>query len=221
MNFPADLFPHDWYVAAWVPFVAALAWSARTAEWRRLGDSAQLHVWLGTIVALVVLWSMKAGVRPGLEFHLLGATAFVLMFGRQLAVVGLSIVLAAVTANGSAAWGAYALNALVMVLVPVLTAHGIFRLVERRLPNHFFVYVFVSAFFGAALSVAATGAFSTLLMAGLRIYAADYLLSQYLPLYMLLGFSEATLTGMCMTILVVYRPAWVGTFDDARYLLNK
>ena len=58
---------------------------------------AQLNVWLGTIVVLMLVWSMKAGVRPGLNLHLLGATVFTLMFGRQLAIIGLSIVLAAVT----------------------------------------------------------------------------------------------------------------------------
>jgi uncharacterized membrane protein len=37
---------------------------------------------------------MKAGVKPGLNLHLLGATMFTLMFGRQLAIVGFSLVLA-------------------------------------------------------------------------------------------------------------------------------
>jgi uncharacterized membrane protein len=221
MNFPAGLFPSDWYSAGWLPLLPALAWSMRTAQWRRLAESAQLNVWLGTIVALVVLWSMKAGVQPGLDFHVLGAAAFVLMFGPQLATIGMCIVLAAVTFNGSAAWSAYALNAIVMVLVPVATAHAVLRLAERRLPNHFFIYIFFDAFLGAALTIVATGLAATLLMATVGIYSADYLLSQYLPFIILLGFSEATLTGMCLTILVVYRPAWVGTFDDARYLLNK
>ena len=31
----------------------------------------------------------------------------------------------------------------------------------------------------------------------------------------------ATASGMVMTLLVVYRPRWVATFDDARYLRNK
>ena len=33
--------------------------------------------------------------------------------------------------------------------------------------------------------------------------------------YLALG--EATLTGIALTLAVVYRPQWVATFDDARY----
>ena len=41
---------------------------------------------------------------------------------------------------------------------------------------------------------------------------------QYLPLFM---FPEAFVTGMLITIFVVYRPDWVATFDDERYLRGK
>lgn len=221
MNFTPGLFPADWFYAAFVPLLGLWVWSVRTAPWRRLADGGQLNVWLGLIVVLVLLWSLKAGVRPGLNFHLLGATAFALMFGPQMAIVGLSVVLAAVMLNTEPAWSTYALNALMTVAVPVFVAYAIFRAVDRYLPNHFFIYIFVAAFFGAALTVAITGAAATLLLYVSGVYAGDYLMSQYLPYFMLLAFSEAALTGMCMTILVVYRPHWVGTFDDKRYLLNK
>jgi uncharacterized membrane protein len=36
-----------------------------------------------------------------------------------------------------------------------------------------------------------------------------------------MGWSEAVLTGMLATLLVVYKPEWVATFDDARYIRNK
>ena len=51
-----------------------------------------MNVWLGMVVLLTLVWSMKAGVRPGLTFHLLGATAFNLCFGPYLAFVGLCLV---------------------------------------------------------------------------------------------------------------------------------
>ena len=38
-------------------------------------------------------------------------------------------------------------------------------------------------------------------------YPADLLLSEYLPFFLLLGFAEAWLSGMALTLLVVYRPA--------------
>jgi len=52
-------------------------------------------------------------------------------------------------------------------------------------------------------------------------YPWDYLINEYFPYFLLLGFSEAWLSGMAMTLFVVYRPEWVITFDDSRYLADK
>ncbi len=184
-----------------------------------------MNVWLGTIVMLTLMWSMKASVRPGLNMHLLGATMITLMFGRQLAIVGLSIVLAAVTFNsvdgGSIGWLTYALNALMMIAVPVFIAWTILRLVERWLPANFFVYIFVAAFFGAAANTVLTGLVATTLLAVAGIYPTDMLFGDFFLSYVLLGFAEAWLTGAAITLMVVYCPTWVGTFDDRRYLLKK
>lgn len=222
MNFPDALFPQAWALGAFLPLLAIWAWCFATAPWKRLTDSAQLNVWLGTIVLLVLVWSMKAGVKPGLDLHLLGATMFTLMFGRQLAIVGLSLVLAGVTANsglqGHDAWLAYGLNALVLAVFPPLAADAIRRGVERALPDHFFTYVFVIAFFGAAATVMATGLLASALLWLAGVYPAPTLLDDYLPYYLLLGFAEAWLNGAMITLMVVYAPHWVGSFDDRRHL---
>ena len=36
-----------------------------------------------------------------------------------------------------------------------------------------------------------------------------------------MGFGEATLTVMLLTLLVVYRSAWVATFNDAHYFKDR
>jgi uncharacterized membrane protein len=222
MNFPDALFPQAWALGAWIPLAITWLWCLRTATWRRLADSGQLNVWLGTIVLLVLAWSMKAGVKPGLNLHLLGATMFTLMFGRQLAVIGLSLVLAGVTLNGELlgreGWLAYGLNALVLAVFPVLLADAIRRGVLRWLPGNFFVYVFVTAFFGAAATVMATGLLASALLWLAAVYPAPTLLDDYLPYYFLLGFAEAWLNGALITLMVVYAPHWVGSFDDRHYL---
>ena len=118
MNFPDALFPQAWAIGAFVPLFATWLWCLRGAPWRDLADSGRLNVWLGTTVLLILVWSMKAGVKPGLDMHLLGATMFTLMFGPRLAILGLSLVLAGVTLNngllGREGWEAYALNALAL-----------------------------------------------------------------------------------------------------------
>jgi uncharacterized membrane protein len=223
MNFPEGLFANELAFGAFLPLALVWLWCLRTAPWRRLADAVQLNAWLGTIVVLMLMWSMKAGVHPGMNLHLLGAVTFTLMFGRQLAIVGLSAVLAAVTFNGvghGIGWLPYALNALLMAVFPVFMAHGVLRLVERWLPPNIFVYFFVGAFFNAALTTAATGFLASLLLVGAGVYSFDMVFGDYFPYFILLGFAEAWLNGAAVTLMVVYYPHWVGTFDDRRYLWN-
>ena len=146
---------------------------------------------------------------------------FTLEFGPWLAFVGLSLVLAGITVNGAAGWESFGLNALLMAGLPVLLAYGIYRFNQRRLSKNPFVFIFANGFFGSALTILATGvAASALLYLG-GAYPLEKLLDDYLPYFLLLGFSEAWLTGMVVTILVVYRPQWISTFDDSIYLAKK
>ena len=210
-----------WYWVAWAVWVPFFARSLFRAPWRRLRDSEQLNVWLGMVVLLTVTWSLKAGIKPGLDFHLLGATVFTLCFGPHLAFIGLCLVLLGVTLNGAAGPLAFALNALLLAGIGVLVTQGFHRLVSRFMPAHFFVYIFANGFLGAALTTMAVGLAACLLFGAARVYAWDYLFSEYFPYFMLLGFAEAWLSGIAMTLFVVYRPGWVVTFDDSRYLANK
>ncbi|MBI4984959.1 MAG: energy-coupling factor ABC transporter permease [Rhodocyclales bacterium] len=221
MNFPAGLFDAGWAYGAFLPLAAIWLWCLRTANWKRIVDASQFNVWLGTIVVLMLMWSMKAGAQPGLNLHLLGATAFTLMFGRQWAILGLSAVMAAVTLNGGAGWEAYALNVLLTAVFPCFAADVLLRIVERYLPPNFFAYIFCAAFFGAAIAAVSTGFMATLLLWLAGVYPAAMLFSEYFPSFILLGFAEAWLNGAAITLMVVYYPHWVGSFDDRRYLIGK
>ncbi len=167
-----------------------LAWSVRAAPWRRLRDNEQLHLFLGMCVALMVLWSIKTGIRPGLNFHLLGATVFTLMFGPWLAIVGMGIVLLGVTLYGLSGWASFSVNGLLMDVLPVAISYSIYRLADSRLPNHFFVYIFVNAFIGAAFAMALTGLAATGVLAlagGLYGRLSDQQLSALFPAHGLVG----------------------------------
>ncbi len=220
MNIPDQLLPATWYGIAHLLAFALLLWAVRRAPLASLREAWRLNLLLGASVALMVLWSIKTGVKPGLSFHVLGATALTLMFGWPLALLALALVILGTTlaAGADAPWQALSINFLVMAAVPVAVSQTIFRFVDRHLPNHFMIYVFLCGFFGAALSMAATGLAATAVMALSGTYALDYLRSHYLPYFILMGWSEALLTGMAVTLMAVYRPAWVSTFDDTRYL---
>ncbi|HTH41158.1 MAG TPA: energy-coupling factor ABC transporter permease [Rhodocyclaceae bacterium] len=221
MNFPDHLFSLSLTLLGNGLFLAVLVGAVWLAPWKRLADSTQLNVWLGSIVTLCLVWSMKAGIQPGLNLHLLGATALTLMFGRSLAVIGLTLVLAGVSINTGSGWEHFGLTALITIVFPVVTAEALRLLVDKYLPANFFIYIFVATFFGAALTVVATGGLSTLLLWGAGIYPLAKLLEDYFPYYLLLGFAEAWLNGAALTLMVLYRPQWVGSFDDRHYLWDK
>lgn len=218
MNLPDGLLGGGWTLAAWLLFIPVLAGAIRRAPWRRLADSAQLNVWLGTAVALALLWNLQAGIRPGLALHLVGATVFTLAFGPALAFAGLCVALAGATLNGAAGWQSFAANALLMAGCGVAVTQAVLRASERFLPRQVFVFIFVNGFFAAALSVAAIGFVTAALFWLAGVYPAAIAFGEYLPYALLLAFSEAWLSGMVVTLHVVYRPQWIVSFDDARYL---
>lgn len=220
MDFTDGLFPFGWSLAAWVVLAPVFVVCARYAPWRRLAEQ-QAGLWFGAIVCLSFIWRMKAGVYPGLNLHLLGATALVLSVGPQLAILGLAAVVAVVTAVGNGGWQALPINILMMAVIPSVVAHTIFRVADRWLPNHFFIYILVNAFAGAGVTILVTGAAACALLLGAEAYPAELLLTQYLPYFLLLSFSEAWLSGGAVTLMVIYQSRWVSTFDDRRYLWNK
>ena len=221
MNLPDNLLGEGWYWAAWAVWIPLFARSVVRAPWSRLRDAELLNVWLGMIVLLTLVWHLKAGVRPGLSLHLLGATVFTLSFGPHLAFIGLSLVSLGIVLNGGGDLFALAANASLTAGVGVLVSGGIQSLVARFLPRHFFVYLFANGFFGAALTILGVGLAASALLTLAGAYEWEYLAGEYLPYFLLLGFSEAWLSGMLMTLFVVYRPQWVSTFDDSVYLANK
>lgn len=193
----------------------------RTAPWRRFSDRELLNVLSGSRVFLLLIWNLKAGIKPGLTFHLLGATLFMLMYGWQVALVAICIVLGASTLYGFIEWQAYAVNILLMGAVPIYFSHAVYRLAVWYCPHHFFVYILVNAFFCAGLAMALTVLTSSLLLVVFGPYnfatvKFDYL--SYLPFMM---FGEAFITGMLATSLALMRPNWLITFDERRYISGK
>lgn len=221
MNLTDTLFDDGWYWGAWLIWIPSILYCVRRAPWRRLSDIALLNVWAGMVVLLTLVWSLKAGVKPGLAFHLLGATVFTLSFGPTLAYIGLTLVTLGITLNGDAGWFAFAANGLMLGGVGVVLSQLQFRLLAPRLPGNVFVYLFVNAFVGAALTIMGVGFFATVLLGATGAYAWEYLWGDYFPYFLLLSFSEAWLSGMLMTLFVVYKPNWVVTFDDSRYLSDQ
>jgi len=220
MNLIADNFPPHWLWGLWLLVALLGLLIARRARWRMLGDATNLNIFLAATVAVLGLWLIKTGIKPGLNFHLIGATALTLMFRPLFALFSIGLITAAISL-WQGEYAAFSVNWLIMGVVPVAVSWGIYTLTDRKLPNHLFIYIFLNAFFGSALAIIAVGLASTIFVALSGAYPVNYLLENYLPFFLLISFSEAFITGMLITMMVIYKPEWVATFDDKRYLLDK
>lgn len=201
--------------------VFALALAAR--PWRGwLDDAERRAVWLGSLVVLGLAWSLRAGFVPGLSQRFLLVTAFVLLHGWALAVLGAALVLAALSALGVADWTSFGPNLLCTAIVPALFAGRLHEIVHRRLPRNYFVYFFVSVFFGAALAWNLAALARGLLLLLLGQPAMDAQVGEdYVALLPLMSFGEAFINGLLVAALTVYRPHWVMSFDDGAYLSKR
>lgn len=222
MDFTALVLPHSFHLVGW----AGLAWLgwrwALSGDWRELGNPSRLNLFFGATVVLLALWQIRTGVRPGLAFHLYGISALTLMFGFWRACFAGTLILLGNVLFGRGALTALGIDMLLQVALPATVSWYVFRLVERHLPANFFIYVLGNGFFGAALAVSMIGLATALVMLLAGVYPLDYLLSQYLPYAsLLISWGEAFSTGMAITVMAVYRPAWLETFDDVKYLNNK
>jgi len=221
MDLTAVSLPVAWTIAGWFFAVPVVAAAARVAPWSRFGESELVHVWYGGIFFLVVLWSIQATIGAGFTFHLLGVSAVTLSMGPALALVGSALAVALLILVRDGLWVNGGIAFATMAALPVAVTWAVWRIAERVLPPNFFIYVFVGAFFGAALAYGAAGLAGATVLTLAAGLPRELVFGEYVPYLLYLAFGEATVTGMLLTLGVAYRPRWVTTFDDARYLKGR
>jgi len=169
--------------------------------------------WIAALVILPFAWSTLR-VPDGASLQLSGACLLVLMFGWPLAVwTILPVAAASAWLLGAAPAETVALAAWHGV-VPASFALAIGIAIRRWLPRQLFVYILGRGFVGTALALMAAGTLAAYvgpLPAGTDI--ATMLLGTWL-----MAWGEALLTGMLTAIFVAYRPQWLLTWSDRRYL---
>jgi len=179
-----------------------------------LRERALRGPWLAALAILPFAWTTLRALPPGSSLQLSGACLLVLMFGWPLAVWTLLAVAAA------SAWLAGASPAEGVELaawhgvVPATFALAVGIGIRRWLPSQVFVYILGRAFLGTALALMAAGALGTLVRPLPPATDAGTLLVGH----WLVAWGEAMLTGMLTAIFVAYRPGWLLTWSDRRYL---
>ena len=183
-------------------------------------NKQQQHLIFGTAASLFVLWLFKAGIFEGLDVHFLGLSVLTLMLGFRNAIIASFIALLGANAVGYGSWENVGVNGLLGTVLPISITYLFYMLSFHHIPRQLFVYIFVCAFFPAALSIA----LKTLTLGAFYYiegtYPWDIIFNNYVLLIPLLVFPEALLNGMAITLLVIYQPTWVYTFHDKFYLDN-
>ena len=152
--------------------------------------------------------------------HLSGACLLVLMLGWPLAIwTCLPIALAAAwltgPVGGLAGWWSSAMSQLLWIgIVPASCGLLVGLTVRRLAPKHLFIYILGRGFLGTAAALMVAAALETALVAaGPQHARGDLWLARAL-----MSWGEAFGTGMLTAIFVAFRPDWMLTYSDARYL---
>lgn len=210
----------SWLIANWL-YWPILLLALYKAPWRILLQKDSSNILFGTCAGVFLFWQLKINLADGLSIHLLGMTVLTLMFRWQVALIAQALILLGMTLVSSADLKAFAMNGLISGVIPVSISYLIWRLSEWYLPANYFVYIFIAAFLSAALSMLATGYISyQILVMELNQLSAE-MMDEYLLIYIPLMYPEAFLTGAVISIFVIYKPQWISTFDDRRYLRRR
>lgn len=218
MHLTANLLGPAWCAVGFLVYIVGLGLALRAMPWYWWRRAGAASLFAGACTGVLLVWQIRIALDGGPQVHLLGATLLTLAFGWQIAMLGMSLVLVLATFAADTGLAALGVNGALSVVLAVALSYAWARLIERHLVAHVFVYVFLTAFFGAALVVAVVSGIgcAVLLVAGRA--SATAIAGNYLPSTVLLLFPEAFLTGAFVTLGLVYRPRWLVSFSDRRYV---
>ncbi|KPK29666.1 MAG: hypothetical protein AMJ66_10115 [Betaproteobacteria bacterium SG8_40] len=197
---------------------ATLVAAMMKSPWGRFRDTGFQHLFLGACVAVLFLWRMRTGIVPAVPVHFLCLTTLTLMFGVPLAIIAAAVLTAAMGVTGLEAWSSLPGSFLALGVMPILVTWLTLNASRRYLPPNPFVYIFICAFFGAAAAMLVGVATNSVLLLGSEQVSFSDLRESYLAILPLMMFPEAFINGLIVTGLVVFKPAWIASFDDDLYL---
>lgn len=185
--------------------------------WLTLRHPRLQNPWLGAMLILPGVWWTQHLLPNGMALHVSGACLLVLMFGWPLAMWSLlpiGFLAQFLAVRSMPELGGFVHHVVWLGVLPGSFALALGLLVRQWLPHHLFVYILGRGFIVTALAVTLTGWLAA--AAGLR--PGTLALDEWMLAYWLLGWGEAISTGMLTAIFVAFKPQWMLTYSDARYL---
>ena len=218
MELSGALFPESWLWFFGLSLLPLYWTAARWANLRRMAAQQLWSPYFGSVVCVLMLWTLRTEVQDGLYWHVSGMVFMTLMWGWSLALIGGALAVLGLTIAGLNDWGGYAPTLWLAVVLPATLTQIVLGLVRAYLPKHFFVFVFVNAFFcGGLVAVVLAFAAALMMIAGGSMEWAR-LSNEFLVLVPLMVFPEAFINGGITTMLIGLRPEWVWSFRDEEYI---
>lgn len=174
-----------------------------------------------SIIILTTAWLLNAmpndGQLAGMSYHLLAVNLVALMLGAPAALWLGALLLLPYLWLFSGDWQVYPLNALALLLPPLLV-NQLSRHLVNRLPANLFIFIFINGFMASAASILLTGLILVSILDIVDAFNDEVLWSSALPVFILIAWAEAFLSGITTAIFIAMRPQWINTFNDQRYL---
>lgn len=202
----------------WALFLPALLLALRPLGGGFLPDARLQHAWLAGVVCVALAWQLQARLAGGISVGLLGAPLYVLLFGFRHGLLGLALALVLHAAAGHGDWALLGLRGVFYAVLPALLTATLQAALARWLPRNVFIFIIGNGTFvtfaAAALSMLAYLA----LQAALDHPAVPGNAADWVAYTLLMAWSEALLSGMLLSALVIYRPHLVMTYRQDLYL---
>ena len=96
MNIHDQLINSPWLLIGHLFFWPVFLYACLKVPFENLSHKVT-QIWPAFCAGLLLLWQIKASLSLGVSIHLLGATLMTVLFGWQLAIIGLTVVLASTT----------------------------------------------------------------------------------------------------------------------------
>lgn len=217
------IFSSAWFneyvmLVAWVLYVPVAVWCAVR------GGGVSLRQMLVAATLSAFLWLMnvqvEAGHLAGMVYHLLGLNLAALMLGAPNAfLLGSAWTLTwGMARHGGDFAAVFALNAWAVALPAcALNALGR-RWALAKLPKQVFIYIFVNGFLSGAFGMLLTGLLVCAVLYGANVFSGSVAWGSAFPVFFLLTWGEAFLSGIAAAVCVAFKPELLATFDDTMYL---
>jgi len=206
--------------------LCALVWgfALYKAPWKALARvSARQHLLLGAVLFQGCFWLLNVEIRDSLALHPLAMTAMVMVFGWSLATLAGSLAMLVSLAldmivGGTLSWASFPVDIVFSVVLPASASFAVLLGIQRIRLRNLFIYMLGGGFFGAMISIQVMAGGAVLLLHLCRAHELAAVVEEHYLIFLLLMFPEGFINGAIMSMLTVFWPDIVKTFDDHRYL---